>query len=121
MLTTSYHTNYGFSQLNPQRKEWLVSLLNRLNGSVIPGIVLNEQDICALRRKGDNHDLLMLFNLNYDALEKLDITSDARPGQVLQLTPDGIWQEMPFSYEANALSISATLHCHEVLTLKIMW
>ena len=121
MLTTSYHTNYGFSQLNPQRKEWLVSLLNRLNGSVIPGIVLNEQDICALRRKGDNHDLLMLFNLNYDALEKLDITSDARPSQVLQLTPDGIWQEMPFSYEANALSISATLHCHEVLTLKIMW
>ena len=120
VLTTSYHTNYSFSQLNPQRKEWLVSLLHLLNGSVIPGIVLNEQDTCALRRKGDNYDLLMLFNLNYDAMEKLDITSDARPSQVLKLTPDGIWQDMPFSYENNVLSISTTMHCYEALTLKIM-
>ena len=121
IVTTSYHTVYGDHKLNPQRKEWLISLLNKLNGSVIPGIVLNEQDICCLRRKGDNYDLLLMFNLNFDKLEEINITMAGKPKQVLRLNGNGEWQEMPFSYENNVLTLDSELHCYEALTLKILY
>ena len=122
VVTASFHTgNNGYELLNPQRKEWLISLLNLLNDGTFPGIILNEQDICCLRRQGKNHDLLMLFNLNFDPLDSVRITVTGAPSQVQSLQPNGRWKNLPFTVEGNAITIPASLHCYELLTLKIKY
>ncbi len=107
--------------LSPGRKRLLMDVLDRLNGTPLPWVVLEEQNVYALNAalSGDNGELLALFNLNFDPIHPMHIRVVREPKRLRKLTPEGTWADVPFKIErGNVLVADLELNTYESVILK---
>jgi len=121
VCTCAYHMDVlAWEIYNEARKDWLIKVLDRLNGGKFPFVALNQQNLMALtRRKADGSTILAVFNLNFDPLKQLNIRCASKPGKTEILGADGVWREAETSYAGDVLTVNIGLQCYEVVILKI--
>ena len=100
--------------------EYVNEILDKLNGSKLPAVCQDLQDITALTRiTAENELLLMVCNLNFDELESLKVRCAQRPSKVLRLTCDGVWEECSFSGEGEVIHIDRPMGCYDLEVFKL--
>lgn len=121
VVTCSYHLHMGESrQYDESRKAWLVRILDALEGGRIPYVVENDQHILALTRKGEESDLLLVFNLNFDPVETLRLRTMRRPTKVEVLSDNGSWRDACPRFVANgAVELDFRIDCYRDLVLRM--
>lgn len=109
----------GNNQLEENRKDFLLALLDQLNGEALPFVVMDYQNVAALTREKANGETLMaVYNINFDRLDPISIRC-AKPSSVEFLAPSGEWKKLEFSYENGIALLSYGLECLEGVILKI--
>ena len=120
VCSTAFHQEVPNAQNNEPRKEWYIEILDKLNGSKLPAVCQDLQDITALTRiTAENELLLMVCNLNFDELESLKVRCAQTPSKVLRLTCDGVWEECSFSGEGEVIHIDRPMGCYDLEVFKL--
>ena len=120
ICTTAFSQKVTFSWAQDLRKEWLIRILDRMNGKRLPFTAVENQWIMLLHRKlqsGEN--LLGFFNLGYDAMETLDIRCAEKPRKAELLLPSGEWQDLKTEWNDGILSLPVSLACYEPAVIRI--
>ena len=103
---------------NPGRKMIYLSYLEKLGG--LPCFLPEMQDsrlICGVLPGGEL--ACAVFNSSYDPLP-VRITVDRRVEQLLCLTPEGRWEEVPFDMECGTVETHRQLEPGEFIVCKMM-
>ena len=120
ICTTAFSVGILFSWARPLRKEWLVSILDRMNGNQIPFVAVENQWLMMLHRKlisGEN--LLGVFNLGFDTMESLEIRCAKKPAKAEFLQPSGEWRMLDFAWKDGILTLPIPLACYEPAVIRI--
>ena len=120
ICSTVFTPKITFSWAQDLRKEWLIRILDRMNGSQIPFTAVENQWIMLLHRKlqsGEN--LLGFFNLGFDAMETLELRCAEKPGKAELLLPSGEWQELKAAWNDGILSLPVSLACYEPAVIRL--
>ncbi len=109
-----------FNYLSPGRKRLLIRVLDKLNGTPLPYVVMEEQNIYALHAiLPDRADLLAVVNLNFDALSGIHIRAHKQVTKVQYLAGDGIWKESAWEQDGTALEIFRDLANYEPAVFRL--
>lgn len=109
-----------YNYLSPGRKRLLIKVLDKLNGTPLPYIVMEGQNIYALHAiLPDQTDLLAIINLNFDALSSIHIRVQKAIRGVQYLSGRGTWEALEWKQKGNSLEISQGLADYEPIILKI--
>ena len=120
ICTTVFTPKVTFSWAQDLRKEWLIRILDRMNGSQIPFTAVENQWIMLIHRKlqsGEN--LLGFFNLGFDAMESLEIRCAEKTAKAELLKPSGEWQELKTEWNDGILSLPVSLACYEPAVIRL--
>jgi len=99
---------------------WLLNILEKLNGDILPFTAVENQHIMLLHRKlPSNTDILGFFNLGFDSMDNIELRCRRKISKVSFLRGEGCWQELPFEYKDNVLSVPLELRCYENAVLSI--
>ncbi|MEG2075010.1 MAG: hypothetical protein RRY34_00795, partial [Victivallaceae bacterium] len=106
----------------PSRKRLLMRALNFLmNGMQFP-VALAEQQLLVYYGENERsgHRLLVVVNLSFDALTKLDFRVEANLelNLLLELKPNGQWLDCDFALAGNTLTICRELGCCEAAVFR---
>jgi hypothetical protein len=106
--------------LNEERKEWLLEVLDRLNGTPLPFVLMSDQNALALQRQcNDGSALLAFFNLNFDELTPLKVRCAKAPKSIELLNGDGTWQPLQFTYKDGIAELPLSLECYQCTVVRI--
>lgn len=121
ICTTGFHVNVSPHQIhNPSRKEWLLTVLDKLNGKRLPVTVANEQNFVAVTREDKAGDtILAVCNVNFEPVENLALRCAARPGSIKMLTADGKWQNIAFKWQNNTAILPHKMDCYTLSVFKV--
>ena len=120
ICTTAFHSRITFGWAQDVRKEWLIRMLERLNGAPLPFVAAENQWIMLLHRKTpDGGNVLGFFNLGFDPLEKLEIRCAEKPAKAEILLPSGKWEKLGFSWKDNILSLPVRLECYQLAVIRL--
>ena len=109
-----------YNYLSPGRKRLLIKVLDKLNGTPLPYIVMEGQNIYALHAiLPDQTDLLAIINLNFDALSSIHIRVQKAIRGVQYLSGRGTWEALEWKQKGNSLEIFQGLADYEPIILKI--
>ena len=100
----AFNLSEAFSFLCAPRKKQLVRIL-RPTGC-LP--VFYPGDAEVYLRAGIMSDGALFcgfFNIGLDAIDGVELTVDRIPGKVLRLTPDGSWEDIPFTVAGDTLTL----------------
>ena len=101
-------------------KEYVLMLLNHLNGKPLPYLVQDYQHAPVFSRKlKSGEDVLAIYSLSFDRIDPIHIRCAKKPVSVEWLTPDGKWQKANCEYANNILTVKYGLEFFECLFLKI--
>ena len=118
---TAFHQDVPNAQCNEPRKEWLVEILDRLNGAKLPFVCQDLQEITALTREyQDGSSLMLVGSLNFDELDELKVRCGKVPAKVLRLTPEGTWEEVKFRVEGDDIFIQCHFICYSLELFKLV-
>ena len=119
-VTTAWHFDVSIDRIfGEPRKAWLNKALDALAGGEFPLVVMNEQDVLTLARRGTGYDLLFVTNLNFDPMKTVDVRCGVRPASVEALEGDGTWQAVPFRHENGCVRIGKSLACYGCAVFRI--
>ena len=121
VCTTAFTQKILFAWAQDERKDWLLDILERLNGRRLSFTAAENQCIMMLHRQlrsGEN--LLGIFNLGFDPMETLEIRCAQKPGRVELLLPSGEWESQDGSWDDGLLSLSVRLECYEPSVIRII-
>ena len=105
---------------NAGRKEWLLSILSKLNGKQLPFVVENEQNFASLTRvTKDGATLLAACNLNFEPVEKLALRCAEKPVEIRNLTPEGTWKKINFEWKNGIAILPHRMECYAFSVFKI--
>ena len=121
ICTTGYHMEISvFTLLNAGRKEWLLAVLEKLNGKQLPFVVKNEQNYAVLTRTNKNNEtILAACNLNFDPAQDFAIRCAEKPENISVLTPEGKWENIKFEWKDGTVYTGLRMECYAVVILKI--
>ena len=121
ICTTGFHMGVSvFSIHNAGRKEWMLAVLEKLNGKQLPFVVKNEQNYAALTRVNKSGEtILAACNLNFDPVQDFTIRCAEKPENVSVLTPSGKWKNLKFEWKDGSVFTGLRMECYEVVILKI--
>jgi len=121
VIVSTFNPRIGdFCRFNEPRKAQFESFLAELNGSPFRAVVANRQDVLAVARaKGDGSLLLAVVNLNFDAIDTIELAVERPPEHVLCLGDDGTWRELPVRPASGLLRIERPLACYDAVVLKL--
>lgn len=111
-----------FCRFNEPRKVQFEQFLAELNGEPLKAVVGNLQDVLAVaREKADGSLLLVVVNLNYDAIDTLELTVAKAPVRVEAMADDGSWQALDFRCEGRTLKLRRPLACYEAAVFRLSY
>ncbi|MBE6374921.1 MAG: hypothetical protein E7050_00505 [Lentisphaerae bacterium] len=120
ICTTAFCHDTLFANAQEERKMWLLNILEKLNGDILPFTAVENQHIMLLHRKlPSNTDILGFFNLGFDSMDNIELRCRRKISKVSFLRGEGCWQELPFEYKDNVLSVPLELRCYENAVLSI--
>ena len=121
ICTTGFHMGISILTLhNAGRKEWLLSILSKLNGKQLPFVVENEQNFASLTRvTKDGATLLAACNLNFEPVEKLALRCAEKPVEIRNLTPEGTWKKINFEWKNGIAILPHRMECYAFSVFKI--
>lgn len=120
VCTTSFTRKMLWSALYDGRKKWLLYILEALDKNALPFSAVENQPIMILNRKlQDGSDVLGLFNLGFDSLNKVEIKCSTSVSQVEVMLPCGEWQKTAFTFKDNVLAFDAHVECYANVIFKI--
>ncbi len=121
VVVMSYHLGMGPSYLYSEaRQKYLNDLLDALNGSPAENICMNAQNVLALsRRADDGTDLLLFENLNFDPEKKVLFRRAVKPASVEEMSPDGTWKAVPFTFGDGIVDVPCDWPCYGVKVFKV--
>ena len=120
VCTSAFHQGIPYAQGNEPRKEWFLEIFDKLNGSKLPAVCQDLQDITALTREYEDGSLLLLVcNINFDRLEKIALRCAKQPEKILRLTPGGSWEECPFTAEEENIFVRHSMECYDLEVFRI--
>lgn len=104
------------------RREQLIGVLGWLNRCPLPVVVESDLDVYALYGQRGDEEILVAFNLNLDALEKVRLRiGGVLPRMVKILRKDGLWHEVAFETEdEGTIVLPVSLDSVEVMALRIV-
>ncbi len=109
-----------FCRYNEPRKAQFEGFLAELNGAPLKVTVANLQDVLAVaREKADGSLLLAAVNLNFDALDTLDLRVAKRPPKVELMADDGTWKQLAFTGDGTELSIPVSVPCYGAVVVRL--
>ena len=121
VCTSAFHQGVPNAQGNEPRKEWYLEIFDKLNGSKLPAVCQDLQDITALSREHEDGSLLLLVcNINFDRLEELAVRCAKLPGKILRLTPGGKWEECSFTVDGETVFIGQPMNCYDLEVFKFI-
>jgi len=109
----------AFSFLSGPRKRQLIRLL-RPTGC-LPVFYPGDAEVyLRAGRTADGALFCAFFNIGLDDLDEIGLTVEKIPSEVLRLTPDGGWENVPFTVEGDTLTfpIRAGILLPEILLLR---
>lgn len=120
ICTMAFHQEVPYAQCNEPRKELYLEIFDKLNGSKLPLVCQDLQDITSLTRRSSDGSLLMLVcNINFDELDELKVRCAAIPSKVSRLTPEGVWEDCPFTVENEYIFIQRHMGCYDLEVFKL--
>ena len=120
ICTTALHRSILWWWASESRKDWLVDILDRLNGAPIPFLAKDYQWLMMLHhRTAEQQDILGLFNLGFDPLENPTLRCAKRPEGIEWLAEDGQWHPLTFSWQDDFATLPICLECYEMAALKV--
>ena len=121
VCTAAFHTQLSFLAFHCEsRKDWLLEILDKLNGAKIPFAVKNEQNFAAMERKlSDGSTLFAAYNLNYDPVKNLAIRCGTEPASIKVLSPSGTWDDVKFTWDGDAATLDLAVPSTQFAVLKI--
>lgn len=119
ICVSAFHQNIPYAQLHEARNRWYLEILDRLNGTKLPVVCLEQQEVTAVTRKySDGKTLLYMCNLNFDDLDEIRMRFAETPAEILRLTPEGKWVNTPFRTEGEEVIIDWHLGCYDPVVFK---
>lgn len=120
IVCTAYTNTILRGWANESRKDNIIELLEKANNGRLPYVVENYQRIMVQERKLDAEtDILGIFNLGFDTINKLSIRCADVPSEIKILLPDGKWQKAEFTKNGSNIIIDTKIECYEVIVLRI--
>lgn len=105
---------------SPGHRRLLLQVLDRLNGTPLPYVVMALQNIyCLHGTMEDGADFLAVFNLNFDPLNSIHIRVQKPVTEILELTPEGEWKPLKWKQDGESLEIVKRLINYEAAILKV--
>ena len=121
ILTVAFNSDEHFSlRAGMPRKNWMIYLLDHLDPETAQGSILNDTPVMSIKRKAaDNSTLLMVCNLGYDPIEKLEIKLD-KAEKIELLNEKGKWVSVDFKRACPKTVVAeVALPCYGLAVLKI--
>ena len=120
ICTTVFDIGVLWVWAHEERKQWLITILDRLNGKKIPYVSAVDQWTMLIHRTmSEKQDLLGFFNLGFDPLDEIPIRCAEKPVEVEFLTPEGVWQKLQFQWKKDVLTLPVRLECYEMAAIRI--
>ena len=121
ICTTGFHMSVSPHTIhNPPRKEWLLAVLDKLNGKRLPVTVANEQNFVALTRDDKaGNTVLTVCNINFEPVEELALRCAEKPRSIEMLTPDGVWKKISFKWQNNTAILPHKMDCYTLSVFRI--
>ena len=109
-----------YNWLSPERKKWLIGILDKLNGAPLPFLCTTDQDVYL--RHGilpDGSHLVMLVNLNFDPLEGIFLRTPRGISGAEYLDGNGKWRKTDFtSGKISKIKMNLNTYRNAVLRLR---
>ena len=120
ICTTAFQIDFVFSWMHDQRKIWLETVLDKLNGKKLPYVAAEFQPVMLLERKlKSGADVLGIFNLGFDPMETVSIRCAAKPAKAEILQASGRWKALPFNWNKGIMELPVRLECYELAVFRI--
>ena len=120
ICTTAFQIDFIFSWMHDQRKTWLETVLDKLNGKKLPYVAAEFQPVMLLERKlKSGADVLGIFNLGFDPMETVSIRCAAKPAKAEILQASGRWKALPFNWNKGIMELPVRLECYELAVFRI--
>ena len=121
VLVSTFNPNIDiFCRYNEPRKAQFEAFLAELNGAPLKVVVANQQDVLAVaREKADGSLLLAAVNLNFDALDTLDLRVAKRPAKLELMADDGTWKPLEFAAEGDVLRLPIQIPCYDAAVVRM--
>ena len=120
VCTSAFHQDVGYALFHEARNRWYIEIFDKLNGSMLPVICTEQQEIMTMTREyTDGSQLLYITNLNFDELDTVKLRFAKIPSAILRLTPEGKWEKTPFTVEGNDITLQWYMGCYDVAVFKI--
>jgi len=120
VCTSAFHQNIVYAQLLESRNKWYLEVLDKLNGSKLPAVCTDQQEVMLLSREyADGKQLLFIANLNFDDLEELTFRFAVPPAGISRLTPEGNWENVSFKCRGDEVIIERSLKCYDTEIFKV--
>ena len=102
---TAFNLSEAFSFLSAPRKKQLLRIL-RPTGC-LPVFYPGDAEVyLRAGRTADGALFCGFFNIGLDVIDGVELTVDRIPERVSRLTPDGAWEDVPFTVEGDTLTLS---------------
>lgn len=122
VITTALSVKSNISTFySHSRKQWAIALLQRLDPASLPLYANALQHIyfrCGIRPDGNL--LAAFYNLSYDSLDEISLTSLYPIRKVEILQGDGAWKEVAFKQNDKKIIIDKNAVCQEFIILKLI-
>ena len=117
----SYHLGMKSSYLYSEaRQQYLNDMLDELNGKPFENVCMNAQNVLTISRRAvDGVDLILIENLNYDPEDMVVLRRAAKPSSVEEMSPNGVWRNVDFTFADGAVSIPCEWPCYGVKVLRL--
>ena len=121
VLVSTFNPNVtSFCRYNEARKAQFEGFLAELNGAPLKVVVANQQDVLAVaREKVDGSLLLAVVNLNFDALDTIDLRAAKPPAKVELMADDGTWKPLAYTAEGDVLYLQKPLPCYDAAVVRL--
>ena len=101
-------------------KNYVVSLLDYLNGEPLPYLVKDYQNVSVFSRtQKTGEEVLAVYALSFDRLDPINIRCARKPETVEYLATDGTWKKADHTFADGTLTIRHGLEFFECIFLKI--
>ena len=120
ICTTAFQRDFVFSWMQDTRKVWLESILERLNGKILPFTAADFQPIMLLQRKlKSGESVLGIFNVSFDPMDTVSIRCAKKPCKAEILKANGRWKEVSFGWRKGIMELPVRLECYEPAVFRI--